>query len=93
MSAASDGLAASAVKASFVYAGTAVSWFGDLSPLQLITAVLTCVYTALLVFKSIPWVTDYMRAINRGLHGDWSYWWKLAKRGEARPDEGGGDAI
>lgn len=53
---------------------------------------LTAAYAAMQVVKGLPWFTDQVRAFWRGvLRGDWSHWWRLARRSERTPEDDNGD--
>lgn len=54
--------------------------------------ILTAMYAMMQVVKGLPWFTDQARAFWRGvLRGDWSHWWRLARRSESAPEDDNGD--
>jgi hypothetical protein len=85
--------AASAVKAVGMVAGSAASGSQAVEQVfgvsgQNIIWWITVSYGVLQLFKCLPWFVDQTRALWRGLrHGDWSAWWRIARRGESTSDD------
>lgn len=79
-------LAASAAKVAAVNTGAAISMVTNTGAISAVAGVLAATYSAVQLFKALPWITDYIVAIGSGMRGDWSHWRSIAKRTERSSD-------
>lgn len=85
---ANESFGASAAKASALVVGSAMTKMPTIQQFvgtwgQVLLWGVTLLYGILQLVKALPWLTDYYRAVRRGLRDkDWSHWWAIARRSQ-----------
>jgi hypothetical protein len=83
-----ESLAASAAKVTAVTTGAAYSMVASSGAVGQVAGVLAATYSAIQIFKALPWMTDYIVAIRNGVfRKDWSRWHVLQRRTEKGGDD------
>lgn len=78
---------ASAAKVTAVGTGAAYSMVANSGAVGAAAGLLAATYSAVQIFKALPWITDYIIALRNGLfRNDWSHWRGIAKRTEKAND-------
>lgn len=82
-------LGASAAKVTAVATGAVMSGVESIGvDWQHLIWIVTFIYGALQIVRSIPWLVDQCAAYWCGIrHGDWSRLWAIARRGEGCSDK------
>jgi hypothetical protein len=76
---------ASAVKVTAVNAGAVVSTMTNTGSgsISAVAGTLAATYSAVQLFKALPWITDYICAMRDGFfRHDWSHWRRIARKEE-----------
>ena len=83
-------LAASAAKVAAVATGAGISMVHDSGAVGAVAGVLAATYSAIQIFKALPWITDYLVALRNGFfRKDWKRWHQLQRRSERGGDNDG----
>jgi hypothetical protein len=79
--------AASAAKVTAVGTGAAYSMVANSGAIGAVAGLLAATYSAVQIFKALPWITDYIIALRNGVfRKDWSHWRSIARRTEKASD-------
>lgn len=80
--------AASAVKLASINTGAALSIAANTGTVGAVAGVLAATYSGIQIFKSLPWITEYVCAIRDGIRTrNWSRWRAIGRREEKASDD------